>query len=69
MVSTNILQRTFCIKYNEKIGTCFTIDDNGKQYIVTAKHLVEGIADSGTILIFHENQWKELIIRACSKVT
>jgi S1-C subfamily serine protease len=59
-VGTHILQRVFFIKYGEKCGTSFTIDVQGKQYLITARHLVEGIKEGDSIGLFHENQWKSL---------
>jgi len=63
MVSSNILQRTFRIKYENKEGTCFTIDQDGRQYVITSGHLINGISDSNPISIFHEKKWKEVPIK------
>lgn len=60
MVSTNILQRTFKIKHKQKEGTCFTIDLDGKQYLITAKHILVGMDKPDFISIFHENKWKRV---------
>ena len=59
-VGTHILQRVFFIKYGEKYGASFTIDVQGRQYLITARHLVEGIKEGDSIGLFHENQWKSL---------
>ena len=40
--STNILQRTFYMKFGKSTGTCFTIDIDNHQYIVTAQHILKG---------------------------
>lgn len=58
-ITTNILQRTFQFSFGENQGTCFTIDYDNRQYIVTARHLVEPITDSATIRIKHEKIWKD----------
>ena len=59
MLTANILQRAFKIKsINE--GTCFTIDVDHRQYIVTARHLVEGIVGQSTVKIMQEKKWKNL---------
>jgi len=42
MVPTNALQRTFHLRYREATATCFTIDVQDRQYIVTAKHCLFG---------------------------
>jgi len=60
MITTNVIQRTFHISIENSTGTCFTIDVDGKQYLVTAKHLVEQIKNTAKIRIYHENQWKDL---------
>jgi len=63
MVPTNILQRTFRMKYGESIGTCFTIDLDNRQYIITARHVVEGIQTSDRISLQRHGQWRELSVR------
>lgn len=60
MITTNVIQRTFHISIGNSAGTCFTIDVDGKQYLITAKHLVEQIKDTAKIRIYHENQWKNI---------
>lgn len=58
-VTTNILQRTFHFSFGESQGTCFTVDYDNQQYIITARHLVKSITDSATIRIKHEEVWKD----------
>ena len=58
--TANVLQRTFQLKFDDSQGTCFTIDIDNRQYIVTAKHLVKTIADRTTLEIKHEEVWKNL---------
>lgn len=60
MITTNILQRIFHIEVGDSKATCFTIDVNGKQYIVTAKHLVEKNIKNATIRIYHNKEWKKI---------
>lgn len=60
MITTNILFRVFHIQNGGKTGTCFTIDVDNKQYLVTAKHVIEGLSVSDRIQVFHEKQWKYL---------
>jgi S1-C subfamily serine protease len=60
VITTNVLQRTFYVKVGNSTGTCFTIDVNDKQYLVTARHVVENISKSAQIDIFHEHQWKTI---------
>ena len=58
--TTNILLRTFHIKYRNQIATCFTIDEAGRQYVVTASHVVKAFPKLGAIEVFHEGLWKML---------
>jgi hypothetical protein len=58
-ITTNILRRTFQLSFGECQGTCFTIDYDNRQYIVTARHIVEPITDFATIRIKHEKIWKD----------
>ncbi len=63
MITFNVIDRIFAIKYGDAIGTCFTIDVDKKQYIVTARHVVNKIKDNEKIYICHENTWKPITIR------
>ncbi len=58
-ITKNIIKRTFHLSFAESEGTCFTIDYDNRQYIVTARHIVESITDSATIRIKHEQVWKD----------
>lgn len=59
-VTTNILQRTFHIRYEGKTGTCFTIDVQRKRYLITAKHVVESIYGDAVVEISHNRKWLPL---------
>ena len=62
MITTNVIYRVFHIKRNDSSGTAFAIDRNGRQYLVTARHVVEGISSSDNIDIYHEQQWKSVAV-------
>ncbi len=63
MISAEILQRTYRIKYGKTEGTCFAVDYDRHQYVVTAAHILGGIAAEDRVLIFHEKTWKGLTVR------
>ncbi len=63
MVGINILQRVHKIKFREQVGTCFTIDKDNKQYIITARHIVEKIKDKDKIEIFKAGCWNTVNVR------
>ena len=62
MITNNIIYRTFHIQWNGDTGTGFTIDHGSKQYLVTARHVVDGIDSGNAIKIFHDNKWKDLVV-------
>ena len=66
MISANIIQRTFHIRWKQSTGTAFTIDHNGREYLITARHVVENINSGENINIFHEHQWKNLSVQLVS---
>jgi hypothetical protein len=65
MVTASALQRTFRFNYGSANGTCFTIDIDSRQYLVTARHLVQGAEGKIVVQLYHDGQWKDL---ACEVV-
>ena len=68
MITSNVIHRTFHIRWDlptgagYKTGTGFTIDHGSKQYLITARHVVEGIESGKVIKIFHEKEWKDFFV-------
>ncbi|HJV81079.1 trypsin-like peptidase domain-containing protein [Noviherbaspirillum sp.] len=60
MVPSNILQRTFHISHNGALGTGFTIDVAGRQYLATAKHVVEGLSPDSSIAVLRNGAWQNV---------
>jgi hypothetical protein len=58
MITANVIYRVFRIKYGNSTGTAFAIDIDARQYLVTARHVLEGFGDEDTVEIFCNNQWK-----------
>lgn len=55
-----MLYRTLLIKLGNEQGTAFTVEYEGKMYIVTARHVVAGAAARGAVLqVWQEEQWKD----------
>ncbi|MBF0571698.1 MAG: trypsin-like peptidase domain-containing protein [Candidatus Omnitrophica bacterium] len=63
LVPASILQRVFLIKYGTSIGSSFTLDIDGKQYLITAKHVLNGIKKEDKIEIFHKEKWETLNVK------
>jgi S1-C subfamily serine protease len=60
-IVSNFFQRVHFMKFRQSTGTCFTYyDDENNEYFITAKHVIEGIGNSGTIQIMQDNVWKNL---------
>lgn len=63
MITTNVIQRVFHLKYGVGTGTCFTVDYDGKQYFVTAKHVVKDLKDDNTVEIFFNGTWVKINVK------
>jgi S1-C subfamily serine protease len=56
-----LLQRTFFIKVGNMTGTAFTVDYQGKLYLVTARHVVAGLPErNATLQVRRANKWEDL---------
>ena len=60
MLTNKVYFRVFRLRYRGQHGTCFTIDIGNKQYLITAKHVVEYIVLSDRVDIYHRGKWVEL---------
>lgn len=71
MITLGALQRAFRLKWGDHIGTCFTLDIDGKQYIVTARHVVEGIKPDDNVGLLFKREWHGVpvkLVAECSGV-
>jgi hypothetical protein len=60
-VPGEILQRTVLIKAGNQYGTGFTVDYQGRLYLVTAKHFVVGLPDHDAAIKFQRSgQWHDV---------
>ncbi len=70
MVTANILRRVLLISYGEDSGTAFTVEHNGIQYLVSARHIFDDEMSPDfpqlssnqeiTISYFHDKTWKDI---------
>jgi S1-C subfamily serine protease len=63
MVTSNVLQRVFQLKCGDELGSAFTIDVKGRQYLVTARHLVGSVSDKGKVELRREADWFTVPVR------
>jgi len=60
-VPVEMLMRTILINNGTKYGTAFKIDYQGRIYLVTAKHMVEGLPiTKAKLQMWKENGWQDL---------
>lgn len=59
MILTNILYRTFFIKSLE-YGTAFTLEVSGREYLITAKHLLPPEANEVELQLYRDQKWGTL---------
>ena len=58
-----ILNRVFPIQFGPNVGTSFAIDVDGRQYLITARHLMPDISDGDEIRIFKGGIWRSIKVR------
>ena len=66
-VTSNVLYRILNVRVNagtdhEGTATAFTIDVDGREYLITAKHVVKGLKDKDKIDIFINDGWSPLAV-------
>jgi hypothetical protein len=59
-VTFNVLLRVLKIRAGNKIGSAFTIDVDGRQYLVTAKHMVSTLKERDTVDVWISDKWNPL---------
>ena len=60
MITNNVIYRVLKIRLGPITGTAFTIEHNGKQYLITAKHLVEPLGYPSSIEVYFQDSWLPL---------
>lgn len=63
-IPSEVLTRVLLIQVGDVYGSGFTIDVDGRQYIVTAKHVVEKLPNeaASTIQVRNKNSWAPLSV-------
>lgn len=60
VITNNVLERTFRIKYRERAGTCFTITVENEMYLITASHIAKEIRGYDVVQIYYNSEWLNL---------
>ena len=59
-VTVNILRRVLALRNGAEQGTGFTVEVDGRHYIITAGHLFSGTNESAVVEVYHAKDWKKL---------
>ena len=62
-ITSNVFRRVLMIQSRNGLGTSFTIDVDGRQYLITAKHIVAGLNPEDTIRVRRGDNWEVLNVR------
>lgn len=63
LVGLNALSRTFHLKCGSRSGSCFAIDVDRRQYLVTATHLLKPLNEGAVVDVLHGGKWKPLNVQ------
>lgn len=68
MVTSNVFQRVLNVRVNagtdhEATATAFTVDVDGREYLITARHVVKGLRDEDKIDVYMDDNWSSLRVK------
>lgn len=63
LITTNVLQRIRQIRYGGQSGTAFSLEVDGRQYLVTARHLFTPSGSVSRIEVRNEPDWLPIAVR------
>ena len=59
-MTSNAIQRVYNIAFEDGGGTCFLVDVDHRQYLITAEHVVRGFKDGDYIEIYYNGGWVKI---------
>ena len=62
--TSNVLYRVLRIRSSSGTGSAFTIEVDGKQYLITARHVLKGFGAAGSIDLWIDGRWTRAAARA-----
>ena len=62
--TSNVLYRVLRIRTATSTGSAFTIEVDGKQYVITARHLLNGFGSQGEVELWIGGRWTKVGVRA-----
>ena len=61
--SQAVLQKTYWIRCDGGEGTGFTVEVDGRRYLVTARHVVDTIPDAAMVDVAYDGGWLQVPVR------
>jgi len=62
-VTDHVLRRVMVIRAGDKAGTAFTIEVDGRQYLITARHVVADLKAEDTVQYLKNKTWQSLPVQ------
>ncbi len=62
--TSNVLYRVLRIRTAGSTGSAFTIEVDGKQYLITARHLLKDFGNEGEVELWIAGRWSKVRVRA-----
>lgn len=62
--TTNVLYRVLRLRTSAGLGSAFTIEVDGRQYLITARHNLKGFGSKGTVELWIGGRWTSAGARA-----
>jgi S1-C subfamily serine protease len=59
-IPLGVFQRVFQIQVGNEKGTSFLIEVDDRQYVITARHIIGGLKDHGSIRLLTDKGWEEI---------
>ena len=60
MITANVIYRIFRLKVGLETGTAFTIEEGGREYLVTARHIAHSLRGKRQVGVFRDGGWAPL---------
>lgn len=62
--TSNVLYRVLRLRNATATGSAFTIEVDGKQYLITARHLLKNFGSEGDVELWMDGRWAKMRARA-----
>ena len=60
MITANVIYRVFRLKVGSEAGTAFTVEEEGREYLVTARHLAHSLQGTSVVEVSKYDGWSPM---------